>query len=110
METIENWYLREWLAFLNMKQVTLIQRTGWDKRKTSELVSGKQRYNQDCLNEAARALGVRPYELLIEPEEALALGRLRESAMQIAAETRSSYRHGPDFSSSKDHQSFISSD
>ena len=53
----------------------------------SELSTGKQRYNRDVLNDVAAAMHLRPYELLMHPDEAMAIRRVRESALKIAAET-----------------------
>jgi hypothetical protein len=33
----------------------------------SDLVTGKQRYNRDVLNDVASALNITPYELLMHP-------------------------------------------
>jgi hypothetical protein len=87
-----DWYLAEWLETLRIKQADLARLTDWDKRKTSFLVSGKQPYKRDDINEAAFALNVQPFELLMPPEQAMALRRLRDSAITIAAESRSSYQ------------------
>lgn len=78
-----------------MKQAKLCALTGWDKRKASELVTGKQRYNRDSLNEAAGALQIRPFELLMHPSDAMALKRLRDTAVQIAADPGTAYDPGP---------------
>gem|GEM_PF-3035733 len=91
-----DWYLREWLATLRVKQARLMELTDWDKRKTSELVNGKQRYNRDTVNEAAHALHIAPFELLMHPEDAMALRQLRRDALRIAAEQRREYRTQPD--------------
>lgn len=91
-QPIHDWYLGDWLATLRMKQVDLMRLTGWDKRKTSMLVSGRQPYQRDVINEAAFALNLQPFELLMHPQDAMALRRLRDSAIAIAADSRSSYR------------------
>ena len=83
------------MATLRLRQVQLADRAGWDKRKTSDLVTGKQPYKRDTLNEAALALNIAPYELLMHPDDAMALRRLRDTAVRIAAETTRDYR-GPE--------------
>lgn len=88
-----DWYLRHWLDALQTTQADLERETGWDKRKTSHLVTGKQPYKRDTVNEAARALHIEPFELLMHPDDAYALRRLRETALKIAAETRQPFRH-----------------
>lgn len=91
-----DWYLADWLETLRIKQADLSRLTDWDKRKTSFLVSGKQPYKREDVNDAAFALNVQPFELLMPPEQAMALRRLRDSAITIAAESRSSYQAEPD--------------
>lgn len=96
-----DWFLAEWLTTLRMKQARLMEIADWDKRKTSELVNGKQRYNRDIINEAAAALNLQPYELLMHPDEAMAIRRMRESALriagdqQMAAESRAAFKPPP---------------
>jgi hypothetical protein len=81
-----DWYLGDWLRTMRLSQARLDALTGWGKRKTSELVSGKQRYNRDVLNEAAAVINVAPFELLLHPDDAMAIRRMRASALQIAAD------------------------
>jgi hypothetical protein len=75
-----DWYLREWLATAGISQADLDRLTEWGKRKTSELVSGKQRYNREVVNEAAAVLHVAPYELLMHPDDAMAMRQMRGAA------------------------------
>ncbi|MGA9220026.1 MAG: helix-turn-helix transcriptional regulator [Pseudomonas graminis] len=88
-----DWYLRQWLATLRTTQADLERRTGWDKRKASHLVTGKQPYKRETVNEAALALNVEPFELLMHPDDAFALRQLREAGLRIAAEPRDPFRH-----------------
>lgn len=80
---------------MKMRQAQLCLATGWDKRKASELVNGKQRYNRDTVNEAAAALNIAPFELLLSPADAMALRRLRDTALAIAAEPTHAYDAEP---------------
>jgi transcriptional regulator with XRE-family HTH domain len=81
-----DWYLKAWMKTLKVRQSDITRATGYKKATMSELASGKQRYNRDILNEVADALHIRPYELLMHPDEAMAIRRVRESAVRIAAE------------------------
>jgi transcriptional regulator with XRE-family HTH domain len=81
-----DWYLKAWLKTLHVSQAHLVKETGLKKATVSELVNGKQRYNRDILNDIATALHLRPHELLMHPSEAMALRRVRESAVVIAAD------------------------
>lgn len=78
-----DWYLKEWLASTNTSQAALGRLTDYPKAKVSDLVTGKQRYNRDILNDVAKALNIGPHELLMHPEDAMALRQLRASARQI---------------------------
>lgn len=98
----DDWFLAEWLQTLGMSQAALCRATDWDKRQASFLVNGKQRYNRDTVNAAADALKIAPFELLMHPEDAFALRRLREHAVQIAAEKRSPFAPLPDESGKRD--------
>lgn len=62
------WYVAEWLVYLNMQQTDLVEATGRSKGRVSELVSGKQRFNDDDLQAFSEALGVtRGYLLDVNP-------------------------------------------
>lgn len=98
-----DWYLRHWLETLHTSQADLERMTGWDKRKASFLVSGKQPYKRETVNQAATALNIEPFELLMHPDDAFALRRLRDSALRIAAENRIPFRNAPtDIAETKD--------
>ncbi len=89
---LHDWYLADWLATLRIKQADLARLTDWDKRKTSFLVSGKQPYKREDVNEAAFALNIQPFELLMPPEQAMALRQLYATSLTIAAEKQSPYQ------------------
>jgi transcriptional regulator with XRE-family HTH domain len=67
-----DWYLADWLKTLQVSQADLVRLTDYPKAKVSDLVTGKQRYNRDILNDIAKALNIHPYELLRHPDEAMA--------------------------------------
>jgi plasmid maintenance system antidote protein VapI len=67
-EAKPGWFVAEWLTYLNMQQTDLIEATGRAKSRISELVSGKQRFNEDDLAAFSRALGVtRGFLLEVNP-------------------------------------------
>ena len=84
-----DWHLQEWLAHFGKRQVSLVNELGWDKARASFVWNGRQPYRRPLVNEVARWLGIRPFELLMPPREALALRRLRNTALAIAAEDQS---------------------
>ena len=72
-----DWFLADWLKSLQVSQAELVRRTDYPKAKVSDLVTGKQRYNRDILNDIANALNLYPYELLMHPEDAMAQRQMR---------------------------------
>jgi transcriptional regulator with XRE-family HTH domain len=79
-----NWYLREWMDLLRVKQADMCRRTDWSKATMSQLYNNKQDYSPKLVNEAAAALNIEPFELLMKPERAMALRRQREAALVLA--------------------------
>lgn len=88
-----DWFLPEWMDSLRVTQAELCRETGMSKSTVSEIVNGKTHYYRALVNELARALKVEPFELLMHPDEAFALRRMRQDALRIAAETRQAW-HG----------------
>lgn len=82
-----NWYLREWMDLLGVNQAEMIRRTGWAKATASQLYNNVQDYSPKIVNEAAQALNVEPFELLLKPDRAMALRRLRDHALAIVETT-----------------------
>lgn len=84
-----NWYLREWMDMLGVRQVDMIALTDWSKASMSQLYNNKQDYSPELVNVAAKALNVEPFELLMKPERAMALRRQLESALVLAHDSGS---------------------
>jgi len=82
-----DWYLREWLKALGLKPKDIVADLEWNKAKVSLLVNLKQKYTRDEVNDLSTYLHLRPYELLMHPEEAMSLRGLRENAIKIVATT-----------------------
>jgi transcriptional regulator with XRE-family HTH domain len=83
-----DWHLKQWLATLHARQKTIIERTGYPKSKVSKLVNGGQMYDRDTVHDIAVALNIEPYELLMHPDDAMRIRRLRETAISIAADQK----------------------
>lgn len=83
---LHDWYLKEWLATLRKKQADIARDLDWNKARVSLMIRGEQQYNRDAVNELAAYLNIRPHELLMHPDDAMALRRLREDAIKIASE------------------------
>lgn len=78
-----DWYLKEWLEATDTSQAELGRRTDYPKAKVSDLVTGKQRYNRDILNDIANALNLYPYELLMHPDDAMSQRRMVKAIEQF---------------------------
>ncbi len=79
-----DWYLKEWLRSLRKKQADLVRDLDLNKAKVSLTANGKQPYDRDLVNAVADYLNLRPYELLMHPEDAMNLRNLREDVIRIA--------------------------
>lgn len=80
-----DWFLKEWLRYYGKKQADMVRELDWNKAKVSLTASGKQPYDRDDVNQAAAYLNIQPYELLMHPDDAMALRRLKRDAVRIAA-------------------------
>ena len=85
-----DWYLKEWLDALDCSRETLRERTGWTHRINSQLVNRKLRWNRDHLSQAAIALHLDAWELLMHPSDAMEVRQLRAQVLR-AAEKRTDY-------------------
>lgn len=83
MKARHDWYLREWLAALGKRQADIVRDLDWNKSRVSLMLHGTQPYTRDAINEIAAYLNIREYELLMPPEQAMALRQLEASARQI---------------------------
>lgn len=86
-----DWFLQEWMRYFKKSQADMCRLTGWSKATMSDIYNGTTNYYREILNEVARALEVSPFELLMHPDEAHALRRLRDSALTIAADSRQTF-------------------
>jgi hypothetical protein len=82
-----DWYLKEWLRASDKKQSDIVKDLDWNKAKVSLMVRGLQPYTREEVNELAAYLHIRPHELLMHPEDAHAIRRLRTEMIRLAHET-----------------------
>lgn len=85
-----DWYLAEWAAHFGKRQADFEKDLDWNKSKVSLMFNRTQRYHRDDVNQVADYLHLKPYELLMPPEEAMNLRRLKQTALRIAAENPAS--------------------
>jgi len=81
-----DWFLKEWLASCRKKQADVVKDLDWNKAKISLMANGKQPYTRDEVNELSEYLNIRPHELLMHPDEAHAIRRLRDDMIRLAHE------------------------
>jgi transcriptional regulator with XRE-family HTH domain len=81
-----NWYIREWAAALKMTQTETARRCGWSKASASQIFNGLQDYSPKIVNDVAAAYNCKPWELLMHPDEAFAIRRMRQAALAIVAD------------------------
>lgn len=79
-----DWFLKEWLATLGKKQSDIVKDMDWNKARVSLMISGKQQYTRDAINELALYLNLKPHELLMHPHDAMSLRKLQSTAIEIA--------------------------
>ncbi len=72
------------MQHLGKRQADLVKELGWAKGRANKFYHGQHSYRRDIVNELSAWLGIAPYELLMAPDEALRLRRLREAAMEVA--------------------------
>jgi hypothetical protein len=90
-----DWFLREWLAATGKKQADVVRDLDWNKAKVSLMVRGLQPYTREEVNELAEYLHIRPHELLMHPDDAHAIRRLKADMIRLAHEAEESERGDP---------------
>lgn len=83
-----DWYLKEWLRTLKKKQAHIVRDLDWNKAKVSLMLRGEQPYTRDAVNELAAYLHLSPYELLMHPDDAMAIRQLRADALRVVETTQ----------------------
>lgn len=72
-----DWYLKEWMATLRIKQSGLAERIGLSKATMNDVYHGRTQYYRRLVNDVADALNLQPFELFMHPAEAMALRQAR---------------------------------
>ncbi len=83
-----DWYLKEWLKTLKKRQADIARDLDWNKARVSLMIRGEQQYNRDAVNELSSYLHLSPYELLMHPDDAMAIRQLRNDAMRVVETTK----------------------
>lgn len=75
-----DWYLKDWLKYAGKSQQWLADQLDVQKSKISRKATGVTAYDRDDIEAVSRALHLAPFELLLHPEEAHHIRRLRAAA------------------------------
>jgi plasmid maintenance system antidote protein VapI len=84
-----SWFVREWMDALGKIQADLTKELDWPKAKANRVFNGQQRYNEDLVLELSAWLNLRPYELLLTPQQAMGIRNLRKEAARIVSDAGS---------------------
>ncbi len=87
MAPIHDWYLRQWLRTVGKRQADIARDLEWNKARVSLMIRGEQQYTRDAVNELSAYLNIQPYELLMHPDDAMGLRRLRSEMIRLAHES-----------------------
>jgi hypothetical protein len=83
------WYIQEWFATKEMIQRDLVTKLDWLPAKAHKVWHGVQEPRVSELHEIADLLKIRPYELLMHPDDASKLRRLEAALKEVALEAPS---------------------
>ena len=83
-----DWYLQDWMKTLQVKQADLVRRTDWSPATVNDIYHGRTPYYRELLNQVAHALHIQPYELLMHPEDAMAIRQMRQALRAIETSPR----------------------
>lgn len=87
-----DWYLREWIDHFGWSNVEFADKAGWAPSTVTDLTTGTTNYYRRRVIEAAQALGIAPFELMMKPEDAMALRKFRDAGSQLFGEHASTFR------------------
>lgn len=83
-----DWYLAQWLRYFGKRQADVARDLDWNKARVSLMIRGKQPYDRDALNELADYLNLAPYELLMHPDQAMAIRSMRKDALRVVESSK----------------------
>lgn len=83
-EPRHDWYLKEWIKTLGKRQADIARDLDWNKARVSLMIRGEQQYTRDVVNQLSAYLNLAPYELLMHPDDAMAIRRLRQDIIRVA--------------------------
>jgi hypothetical protein len=77
------WYLQEWFASVGKIQRSMVTELGWLPAKANKVWHGIQEPRASEIHEIAQMLNIAPHELMMHPEDAMAIRRLRSAVEEV---------------------------
>jgi hypothetical protein len=78
-----DWYLSDWMRTLKVSQAKLAAECDWTPSTMHGIYHGRTNYYREIVNLIASKLNIQPYELLMHPEQAMAVRKMQASAAEI---------------------------
>lgn len=79
-----DWFLADWMKTLRVTQAKLAKECDWTPSTMHGIYHGRTSYYRDIVNLIASKLNIEPFELLMPPDQAMALRRFRDAATVLA--------------------------
>lgn len=86
LEVVQVWYLQEWFAATGMVQYDLVTKLDYNNATAFKLWHGLQPARADHIRDISALLNIEPFELLMHPDEAMRMRRMRQTISEIAKE------------------------
>ena len=83
-----DWFLQEWMAALRKSQADLARECDWARGTMHGIYHGRTEYYRELVNLIASKLNIQPYELLMHPDDAMAIRQLRKDALTVVEHGR----------------------
>lgn len=83
-----DWFLADWMKSLRVSQAKLADECGWNRSTMHGIYHGRTDYYREIVNLISRKLNIEPYELLMPPDQAMALRTQREASERIVEVTK----------------------
>lgn len=87
VEASRVWFLREWMETLGKIQRDLVTGLGLSQSTAFKLWHGFQAPSAEHIIDVANFLNVTPFELLMPPEEAMRVRRLKQALAEVAGDS-----------------------
>lgn len=83
-----DWFLPQWMKTLKVSQAELARRCDWTGGTMHGIYHGRTAYYRDIVNLIAAKLNIQPFELLMHPDDAMAIRQFRKDALRVVETSR----------------------